>query len=231
MSHSAPDEPGLFDLPLRPPDEPEREREPPPPRPARRPARAAEPPESLPLFPADRPGEGEALPLSAPAPAAPRASAARGAERPQLVPPPAELPAAPLAARAKAAAGDLLVLAAVLAAQLLGTERLGAALQLADWPAYLAFLLAFSFLYCVIPLAFWGQTPGMVWAGIVARNLDDGPLAFGQTARRWLGGLLSLALLGLPGLGALRGRSLTDWMSGSQTLRAFESPAPEPQSV
>ncbi|HSM51631.1 MAG TPA: RDD family protein, partial [Thermoanaerobaculia bacterium] len=98
---------------------------------------------------------------------------------------------------------------------------------IADWPAYAAFLVAFSFLYWVIPLAFWGQTPGMVWAGVVARNLDDGPLAFGQTARRWLGSLLSLALLGLPGLGALRGRSLADWMSGSRTLSV--EPATEPQ--
>lgn len=223
MSHPAPDEPGLFDLPLRPLDEPERES--PPPRPApRRPARSGEPSGSLPLFPADEPPASP----GAPAAAAP-APAPRPVERPQLLPPPAELPAAPLAARAKAAGGNLLVLAAVVAVQLLGVERLGATLRVADWPAYLAFLLAFSFLYSVIPLAFWGQTPGMVWAGIVARNLDDGPLAFGQTARRWLGGLLSCALLGLPALGALGGRSFSDWVSGSRTLRTAVAAGDEPQ--
>ncbi|MCL4837429.1 MAG: RDD family protein [Thermoanaerobaculia bacterium] len=228
MSHPAPDEPGLFDLPLRPPAEAVVEPEPPAPRPARRQTRGAEPPESLPLFPA---GEEDGLEIAEPAPsarprtgpppAAPREGPprpARSAERPQLVPAPAASPVAPLGARAKAAAGDLLVLAAVLATQVLGAERLGAPVRVADWPAYAAFQLAFSYLYWVIPLAFWGQTPGMVWAGVVARNLDDGPLAFGQTARRWLGALLTLALLGLPGLGALRGRSLADWMSGSRTL-------------
>jgi len=238
MSHPAPDEPGLFDLPLRPPTEGVRESdpEPPAPRPARRAPRSAEPPESLPLFPADEVDELESAEVPPPvrprpAPAAhrePSPRPARPGERPQLVPAPATSPAASLGARAKAATGDLLVLAAVLATQVLGAERLGAPVRTADWPAYTAFLVAFSFLYWVIPLAFWGQTPGMVWAGIVARNLDDGPLAFGQTARRWLGALLSLALLGLPGLGALRGRSLADWVSGSRTLQV-EPAATEPQ--
>lgn len=235
MSHPVPDEPGLFDLPLRPPAEGVREPEPPAPRPARRPPRSAEPPESLPLFPGDEADDFQSA--EAPPPVRPRTASgagahreqrsARGAERPQLVPAPADSPAAPLGARAKAATGDLLVLAAVLATQVVGAERLGVPVRIADWPAYAAFLVAFSFLYWVIPLAFWGQTPGMVWAGVVARNLDDGPLAFGQTARRWLGSLLSLALLGLPGLGALRGRSLADWMSGSRTLSV--EPATEPQ--
>ena len=64
----------------------------------------------------------------------------------------------------------------------------------------------------------------MVWAGIVARGEDAEPLAFGQTARRWIGGLLTMALGGLPGLLALSGRSLADRLSGSRTL-TLDSPA------
>lgn len=57
----------------------------------------------------------------------------------------------------------------------------------------------------------------MAWAGLVARNRDGEPLTFDQTARRWLGGLLTLALAGLPLLFAGAGRSLTDLVSGSAT--------------
>ncbi|NJL29066.1 MAG: hypothetical protein HC897_14870 [Thermoanaerobaculia bacterium] len=78
--------------------------------------------------------------------------------------------------------------------------------------------LVFSFLYCVVPLAFWGRTPGMVMSHEIARSLDDQPLSFGQTILRWLGALITLALAGLPTLLALiGGRSLADQISGSKT--------------
>ena len=92
-----------------------------------------------------------------------------------------------------------------------------AARALADWPALALFLLSFSFLYTVVPLAFWGHTLGMAWAGLTARNRDGEPLTFDQTARRWLGGLLTLAILGLPLLVTGDRRSLTDLLSGSAT--------------
>ena len=78
-------------------------------------------------------------------------------------------------------------------------------------------MTAFSFLYSVVTLAFWGQTPGMVAAGLMARSHGDQPLSFGQTGLRWLAGLLTVALGGLPLLVALTGRSFADRLSGSAT--------------
>ncbi|MBZ0149688.1 MAG: branched-chain amino acid ABC transporter permease [Pseudorhodoplanes sp.] len=69
----------------------------------------------------------------------------------------------------------------------------------------------------VISLAFWGQTPGMAWVGLVARTVAGEPLSFGQTALRWAGSWLTWATLGLAGLSALSGRSLADRVSGSAT--------------
>lgn len=100
-----------------------------------------------------------------------------------------------------------------------GSWLLGAALRTEDWPAYAVFLLLFSLLYTAIPLAFWGQTPGMMRVGHVARTGEGEPLTFGQTALRWIGALVTVALAGLPLLLALgaQSRSLADRMSGSYT--------------
>lgn len=113
---------------------------------------------------------------------------------------------------------DLMVHAAVLVVALLGCRGLGVRPEfIRDWPALGIFLLSFSFLYIVLPLAFWGQTLGMAWAGLTARNRDAEALTFSQTARRWLGGLLTTAILGLPLLVTGSRRSLTDLLSGSAT--------------
>jgi uncharacterized RDD family membrane protein YckC len=138
----------------------------------------------------------------------------------------APLPAAARAAggraglgrRISAAGADLLVHASVAVGVLVGCRFMGVRPVLSDWPAVVLFLLSFSFLYTVVPLAFWGHTPGMAWAGLDARSRDGEPLAFDQTARRWIGGLLTLLLLGLPLLLAFGGRSLSDLLSGSETL-------------
>jgi hypothetical protein len=60
----------------------------------------------------------------------------------------------------------------------------------------------------------------MAWVGLSARNQDGEPLTFDQTARRWLGGLLTLGFAGLPILLTGKGRSLTDRLSGSATFAA-----------
>jgi len=83
--------------------------------------------------------------------------------------------------------------------------------------------LVFSLFYTVIPLAFWGQTPGMAAAGITARAEDGGPMSFSQASRRWIGGLLTAGLVGLPLLLALSGRSLSDRLSGSKTFESESS--------
>jgi uncharacterized RDD family membrane protein YckC len=120
--------------------------------------------------------------------------------------------------RAAAGAADLLVHVAVAVLALGGCRVLGIMPAVADWPAFGVFLLSFSFLYTVVPLAFWGHTLGMTWAGLTAESTSGEPLSFDQTARRWLGALLTLAAAGLPLLLALSGRSLADRLSGSRTL-------------
>lgn len=113
---------------------------------------------------------------------------------------------------------DGVVHGAVLAVAVLGMALMEVEPELSQWPALALFLIVFSFLYTVVPLAFWGQTPGMAWLGLQARDDGERPLTFGQTAMRWLGGtLLSTVLLGLPVLLAVTGRSLADRVSRSHT--------------
>jgi uncharacterized RDD family membrane protein YckC len=187
-----PEEPLLFDLPLGGPDhDPEPEPAPLPRRKAERPARP--------------------VPVPDPEP-----------EEDDLA---ASSPAGEFAGRAKrlaAGLADAMLHAAILVAALVGTRWMGVKLDLArDWPPLAVFLLSFSFLYTVLPLAFWGQSLGMAWSGITSRNRDGEPLTFDQTARRWLGGLLTAVTLGLPVLVSSR-RSLSDLLSGSATYPGGE---------
>lgn len=186
-----PDEPLLFDLPLG----PERERSAPSPAPERKRAPRAAAPE-------------------------PAAEPVLAFDEPEELPEPAARPdgRAGLCSRISAAGADLLVHASVAVGVLIGCRLMGVRPVLSDWPAVALFLLSFSFLYTVVPLAFWGHTPGMAWAGLDARSRDGEPLAFDQTARRWIGGVVTLLFLGLPLLLAFGGRSLSDLLSGSETL-------------
>jgi uncharacterized RDD family membrane protein YckC len=230
----SPDEPLLFDLPLGRPEDgagesAEPERRPAPERGARR-EKATSP--TSPTSPTSRP-----LPASGPRPAPepPEPSFAVGRNvRPVPEAPQAHgdgEPAAPAAPgrrlagagrRLAAGGADLALHAALLVGVFFGCRALGVQPALRDWPPLLLFILTFSFIYSIIPLAFWGQTLGMTWAGLVSLNRDGEPLTFDQTARRWVGGLLTLALAGLPLLTALRGRTLSDLISGSETRAAHE---------
>lgn len=217
------DEPFLFDLPLTPEgtdgseDGPGRPAgaaadppaaplpddlfaEPAPDRPPSRPAAGPEADDPLGWDVVERQRDRE-LPASAPASAA-------APRRPGLLP------------RLVAAAVDSLLLATVGGVALVGAVLLDAPAGLALLPGLTLLLLVFSFAYSVIPLAFWGATPGMAAAHLVARDRDGGPLTFGQTALRWLGGLLTALFAGLPLLLALRGlgaRSPADRLSRSLT--------------
>ena len=124
--------------------------------------------------------------------------------------------------RIAAGAADGLIQVATLALALLAMVWRGLQPSLAQWPGLLLFLLAFSFLYWTFSLAFWGQTPGMAWARLKARDFGDQPLTFGQTALRWLGAWLTVGLAGLPLLVALSGRSFSDRLSRSETRRLAE---------
>ncbi|MDX1503477.1 MAG: RDD family protein [Thermoanaerobaculia bacterium] len=120
---------------------------------------------------------------------------------------------------ARLAAGlvDLGVVAVVLGVIVGGTALMGVPPSAGWWPALALVALVFSFLYFTVPLAFWGQTPGMARRDLVARNESGGPLTFGQTFLRWLAALVTFALAGLPAALLLTGRSLADRLSGSQT--------------
>jgi uncharacterized RDD family membrane protein YckC len=192
----------------------------------RRPGKPNEPEEPL-LFdlPLSAPGSGQEEPEEELFPVAPK-RASRETRRSGPVPVPEDreeprpAPRSEFAGPVRRIAGglaDLVVHAAAGVLALLGCRWLEVRPEAREWPAFAAFLLAFSFLYTVLPLAFWGHTPGMAWAAITSRNRDGEPLAFDQTVRRWLGGLVTLALVGLPVLLAFGGRSLTDWISGSAT--------------
>ncbi|MEM9408876.1 MAG: RDD family protein, partial [Acidobacteriota bacterium] len=71
--------------------------------------------------------------------------------------------------------------------------------------------------YMSLPLAFWGQTPGMAASGLRAAD-GDRQLAFSQTTLRWLAAWLTLATIGLPWFLARSGRPLADRISRSETL-------------
>lgn len=210
-----PDEPTLFDLPLGPPAEETDDAAPPPPDlPAGAPldepvagARGRPRSPAPPTPPAAAPEEPNLFDLDLAPEPLPLVASPRGTSRP-----------APLGARAFAGLVDLglhLVLGMVL---LFGARLLGVGAGLDDWPPVLLFLIVFSFFYAVLPLAFWGKTPGMAWAGLVARAGGE-TLTFAQSVRRWAGGLATLALAGLPVLLAAGGRrSLADRLSDSDTF-------------
>lgn len=209
------DEQMLFDLPLSPESGPERKR-------AESKRTAAE----RPARPIPAPPAVQELPLT---PQVHRSGPAAVPARPLPAEDLDEMQADDLAgpgSRLTAGIADLVIHAAVTVGALVGSRLMGARPVLADWPAVLAFVLSFSFLYTVVPLAFWGHTLGMAWAGITARNRDGEPLTFDQTARRWLGGVLTAVLLGLPLLVTGSRRSLTDVVSGSAT---YPDAGPDPE--
>lgn len=202
------EEPALFDLPLH--------------QPAEREARTAAPrraprlagPEPLALFPAmePSPAPGDSPRVVEPARPPSERTGPRAVAAAPRAEPPGPLP------RFVAGLADLAVHVAV-GVVLVGGSRLLGVERTPPWPPLAVCLALFSFVYFVVPLAFWGNTPGMAWRGLQARARGGEPLSFGQAARRWLGALLSAALLGLPVLGALRGRTLTDALSGSWVRR------------
>lgn len=119
-------------------------------------------------------------------------------------------------ARLVAGLADLGVVLAVAVSAVVCVALMGVALTPLPWAPMALFLTAFSFLYCVFPLAFWGRTPGMAWQGLRAKSLGGRSLSFGQTAWRWLAGLLTVVTFGLPLVLTLKGTYLSDLLSKSQ---------------
>ncbi|MDX1645478.1 MAG: RDD family protein, partial [Thermoanaerobaculia bacterium] len=169
-----------------------------------------------PTGPADGADEGRDRPVSA-AETRPVKAGRESRQLPSDRDPGGTAPAS-LRDRLAAAALDLLALLLALGLLVGVSSAMGVDVRLSDLPFYLPTWIAFGFFYQVLPLLFWGRTPGMKWAGIESRDDDGEPLTLQQAALRWLVGLVTWLLLGLPGLLALTGRSLTDRVSGSRTL-------------
>ena len=130
-------------------------------------------------------------------------------------------PTVALSARIRAGAIDLIVNLAVFAGVWFGLRQLRVDLGSDSVIPLAVFLLSFSFLYFVFPLAFWGRTPGMAQAEITARSRDGRSLSFSQSALRWLGALLTLATLCIPLIFAAKSGELpSDRLSGSLTYPA-----------
>jgi uncharacterized RDD family membrane protein YckC len=216
-SPSTPDDPGLFDdLPLHTEEPPERVVIPSkPPRVETPPTKSAEekdvsavrPSEELRMLFQEEPEE-EASPLE------PKLEPEKVESPPEKEP---EIEDVDLSrARLVAGLADLGVVLAVAVSAFVCVALMGVALTPLPWAPMALFLTAFSFLYCVFPLAFWGRTPGMAWQGLRAKNLDGRSLSFGQTAWRWLAGLLTVVTFGLPLVLTLKGTYLSDLLSKSQ---------------
>ena len=163
--------------------------------------------ESLPLFDEEAPDEDEE----------PNSTA----ETIDVSTRPAWRPNVPRAAQFSAGITDLLVILAVGTGLWLGIRMLGVSTDMAAIGLIGLFLVPFSYLYQVFPLAFWGRTPGMARAGLVAKGRDGGSLTFSQASLRWVASLVTVCLAGLPWIvTAVTGRSLADRFSDSQTLPA-----------
>ncbi len=133
----------------------------------------------------------------------------RSAERvPESAAPGVRAQAAPLSARGAAFAADsALVLLLVAAALLAATAGRGQPFELAGllWTGVYAIYL--SFFSTVVPLILFGKTVGMALTGLTARGSKGSvPLTTTQSARRWLGTVLTLLTLGVPLLVTRRDR-------------------------
>ena len=231
-SPSTPDDPGLFDdLPLH-SEEP--------------PGKVAPPSAPVkPELPLARSAEKSTLPdplrseeLSLLFDEAPeeKSSAAEPKPATRTVPVAAESKPAPAKqdedlARSRLLAGllDLGVVAAVAISAVVCVALMGVDLTPWPWAPMALFLTSFSFLYSIFPLAFWGRTPGMAALGLRARGLDGRSLSFGQTAWRWVAGLVTVLTFGLPLVLTLKGTYLSDLLSKSQSRvlgTLTQAPAP-----
>ena len=124
---------------------------------------------------------------------------------------------APTGPRFTAAALDTIVLVAVLGFSLLALRLLEVPIDRLVIAPLAVFLAAFSFLYQVMPLAFWSHTPGMAYARIHSRAKSGEFMTIQQCVLRWIGWVLTLATGGLAGLIALSGVSLSDLLSGTRS--------------
>src|SRR5207245_551755 len=94
---------------------------------------------------------------------------------PRRAAPPAPVAAhgAPFRGRLFAGLVDLGVHALAAAAALGGARLLGVVPAPSQAPGFALLVLVFSLFYTVVPLAFWGRTPGLLAAGLACRAAGD----------------------------------------------------------
>ncbi len=148
-----------------------------------------------------------------------------GLPRPEGTLPMDEGAALSFGTRLAAGLADLALQGTMIGATLVVVMLMGVPLGAASWPPLFLLVSVFSCLYWTVPLAFWGQTPGMTWMGLLSRTRDNQSLTFHQTFLRWLGAVVTTAFAGLPLLLTLGGgRSLGDRLSGSKTELVRKAP-------
>lgn len=127
---------------------------------------------------------------------------------------------APFGRRLLAGLLDLGVQVVVGAGAIAGAGGMGVMLTRGVAPGFALLLLVFSLFYLVVPLAFWARSPGMAAVGLLARAGDEHPPTFAEALRRWIGGVVTVLLAGLPALLALgpARRSLADRWSGCELV-------------
>lgn len=97
-----------------------------------------------------------------------------------------------------------------------------------------ALALALHIAYHVVMVGGCGQTLGKMAMGVTVVKRDDGGLpGYGRAALRCLGGILSLASLGIGYLGVVfteERRGLADWLAGTRVIDSLPEPvAPAPR--
>ena len=93
--------------------------------------------------------------------------------------------------------------------------------------AMLALAMALHVAYHVVLVGGCGQTLGKMALGIAVVKRHGGAVGYGRATLRCLGGLLSVAAVGLGYAGVLftaERRGLADWLAGTRVVRV--SPAP-----
>ncbi len=125
-----------------------------------------------------------------------------------------------LVARLVAGSIDLVVHVATAGLLIAGADQLGVEVQQRHLLPLAIVMAAFAFVYHLVPLTFWGRTPGMAVTGLRARAEGDLPVSIPQAIRRFVGVTVTVATAGLGTLLALSGRSLADRISGTWTWKA-----------
>lgn len=92
--------------------------------------------------------------------------------------------------------------------------------------AVVALAIVLHLVYNVAFVGGCGQTPGRMALGITVVRRDGHPTGYGRAVVRCVGNAISMATLGLAGIGLLvtrERRGLADWVAGTRVVRLGES--------